>query len=353
MKWSFRLARIAGIDVRVHATFFLLLAWFGFSYYEAGGYGAMLAGLMFIVLLFGCVLLHEFGHAMAARAYGINTPDITLLPIGGLARLERMPDKPSQELVVALAGPAVNVVIALGLFLVLGRSFNFGDIQDAGGGDVLAKLLAINVFLVVFNMLPAFPMDGGRVLRALLATRIKHAQATRIAAVVGQTMAVLFAIWGFFEGNPFLIFIAVFVFMGAQGEASFAAYKEIVDETKVASIMHPPEAVLSTGMTVSEAVQVAMRGRGSVLPVVDGSMHLVGVVAASDLGQALRDFPAGVIAPLVHRNAGVFRAADSLAGILGPLQASAQEAFPVVNDAGQLVGILTREDVVDSLQARR
>ncbi len=353
MKWSFRLARIAGIDVRVHATFFLLLAWVGFSYHEAGGSGAMLAGLLFIILLFGCVLLHEFGHAMAARAYGINTPDITLLPIGGLARLERMPDKPSQELVVALAGPAVNVVIALALFLVLGRFFNVGDIQDAETGNVLAKLLAINVFLIVFNMLPAFPMDGGRVLRALLATRLKHAQATRIAAGVGQTMAVLFAIWGFFEGNPFLVFIAVFVFMGAQAEASFAAYKEVVDETTVATIMRPASAVLRMGMTVSEAVQVAMGAPGTVLPVVDASMRFVGVVSAADLGRALSGSPSGGIALLVHQNAEALHAAGSLAGALTRLQSSAQEAFPVVNDAGQLVGILTREDVVKSLQAPR
>jgi Zn-dependent protease len=236
VKWSFQLMRIAGIDVRVHATFFLLLAWFGTVYFLEGGYGAMVIGLSFIILLFACVVLHEFGHALAARAYGINTPDITLLPIGGIARLERMPDKPWQELVVALAGPAVNVVIAFGLYIVIGRFFGLGDLEELaeGRGNLLTQLLAINVILVVFNLLPAFPMDGGRVLRALLATRLSHARATRIAAAVGQTVAVLFGLLGLFGGNPFLLFIAVFVFFGARAEANFATFKETAEGTRVA-----------------------------------------------------------------------------------------------------------------------
>lgn len=347
MKWSFQLARIAGIDVRVHATFFLLLAWFGFIYYESGGVGAMLSGLLFILLLFVCVLLHEFGHAMAARVFGINTPDITLLPIGGVARLERMPEKPSQELFVALAGPAVNVVIALGLVIVLGRVFSPSDFDAMAEGraNLLVSLLTINVTLVIFNLLPAFPMDGGRVLRALLAMRLKHAKATRIAAVVGQGVAVVFALLGVFGGNPFLIFIAVFVFLGARAEAGFAIVKEVVDETRVAAVMRPADAVLPDRMTVSEAVGVAMAARLGLVPVVDASMRLVGVVATSALAAALPAGASAGIAPFVSSRADSIAASASLAEAIGVFRRSTADPLYVVNDSFQLVGVLSRSDV--------
>ncbi|MDQ3626043.1 MAG: site-2 protease family protein, partial [Verrucomicrobiota bacterium] len=168
MSWSIPIFRVAGILVRIHVTFLLLLAWLGFMYYSQGGSAVAAARVFFILLLFGCVLLHEFGHAIAAKGFGINTPDITLLPIGGVARLERMPEKPSQELIVALAGPAVNVVIALGLFAVVGFR-GVTEVMSGQPAGMLTQLMGINVLLVLFNLLPAFPMDGGRVLRALLA----------------------------------------------------------------------------------------------------------------------------------------------------------------------------------------
>ena len=352
MKWSFHLARIAGIDVRIHATFFLLLAWFGVIYYAEGGPAALFAGLSFIILLFVCVILHEFGHALAARAYGINTPDITLLPIGGIARLERMPDKPWQELVVALAGPAVNVVIAFGLYVVIGRFFGLGDLAQlaSGGGNLLTHLLAINVILVVFNLLPAFPMDGGRVLRSLLAMRMKHARATQIAAVVGQGVAVLFGLLGLFGGSPFLLFIAVFVFFGARAEASYAVYKEHAEETRVAALMHPMGPVLAPGMSIAEASGLAMAaGHRGVLPVADATLRLVGLVPAAALANALRWDPAAKIDPLVRRDFDVIPSDASLAAAAGLAGASAQEHFPVVNAAGQLVGWVGRGDLAEAL----
>lgn len=353
MKWSFPVARIAGIDVRIHATFLVLLVWFGFVYFAEGGYAAMFTGLTFIILLFLCVILHEFGHALAARAYGINTPDITLLPIGGIARLERMPDKPWQELVVALAGPAVNVVIAFGLYVVIGRFFGLGDLEELaeGRGNLLTQLLAINVILVVFNLLPAFPMDGGRVLRALLATRLSHGRATRIAATVGQIVAVLFGLLGLFGGNPFLLFIAVFVFFGARAEASFATFKETAEGTHVAAVMHPPGPVLMTGMTVSGAVQAAMQGHEGLLPVADPSLHLVGVIPADLLARALRWDPTAKIDQLVRHDFAVIVADASLSQAIGVMRESSQTVFPVVNTGGQLVGMLKREDLERALAA--
>ena len=185
MRWSWRVGRIADIDVYVHSTFLLLLGWVLLQHYLAHGDPAeAIGGLAFILALFGIVVLHELGHALAARRYGIRTRDITLLPIGGVARLERMPEDPRQELVVALAGPAVNVALAAGLFLALalGRGpAPVGEVAHVGGG-VLDQLLWVNVSLAVFNLLPAFPMDGGRVLRAVLALRLDYVRATQIAA---------------------------------------------------------------------------------------------------------------------------------------------------------------------------
>ncbi len=356
MTWSFQLARIAGIDVRVHFTFFLLLAWFGFIYYSSGGLSALVIGLSFIILLFVCVVLHEFGHALAARAYGINTPDITLLPIGGVARLERMPDNPWQELVVALAGPAVNVVIAFALFLVLGRFVEAEDMEElaSGRGNLLVKLLVINVVLVIFNLLPAFPMDGGRVLRALLATRLKYDRATRIAAGIGQVVAVLFGLLGVYGGNPFLILIAVFVFFGARAESSFATYKVAVEETRVASIMQPMGAVLTPGMTVGLAARAAMvGGHAGLLPVVDSTLRLLAVVPADELADALRGDVGVSIESLARHDFEVITAEASLMEALVTARTSTQQVFPVVNSAGELVGMLGRDDLRRALPGAR
>jgi Zn-dependent protease len=221
MKNSWKLGKIAGIDVHIHWTFFLLPAFVALSTLASGGgFAAATAGVLLVSAVFGCVVLHELGHALAARRYGIGTHDITLLPIGGVARLERIPEKPSQEIAVALAGPAVNVVIAALLWLGLA---GLGGMTAwlpalAIGGSFVAQLLWINIVLVAFNLLPAFPMDGGRVLRALLATRLPRVRATRIAATVAQVFAVGFGVLGLF-GNPMLILIAVFVFMAARAEA--------------------------------------------------------------------------------------------------------------------------------------
>jgi len=227
MRNSLRLGTLFDIPVYLHWTFFLLLAFVAFSRAFVAGAGAALGGVLFVSAIFGCVVLHEFGHALAARRYGIRTRDVTLLPIGGVARLERMPDDPRHELVVALAGPAVNVAIAglLGAWLFV-----------TGGGTFTAQLLSVNLALVVFNMLPAFPMDGGRVLRALMARRMSYVHATDLAATIGRGMAVVFGIAGVFL-NPMLILIAIFVWTGAGQEArmvrqraAFAGWRGWLDD---------------------------------------------------------------------------------------------------------------------------
>ena len=224
MRSSLRKLRLGapfGIPVYLHWTFLALLGFVAISQTIASGsLAAAFGGVLFVSVIFACVVLHEFGHALAARRYGIGTRDVTLLPIGGVARLERMPEDPRQELVVALAGPAVNVAIAglLGIWLFL-TGFATADGLSLTGGSFAARLLSVNLALVAFNMLPAFPMDGGRVLRALLAQRTSYVQATDLAATIGRGMAVLFGIAGLLW-NPMLILIALFVWFGAGQEAA-------------------------------------------------------------------------------------------------------------------------------------
>src|SRR5438094_5182296 len=224
MSWSIPILRIAGIQLRIHITFLLLIGWLAL-----GSAGAV----VFVLLLFLCVVLHEFGHALAAKGYGINTPDITLLPIGGVARLERIPEEPKQELVIAAAGPAVTAIIALSLFVVIASRGGTDLPASMLSGDLIVSLFKINVWLLLFNLIPAFPMDGGRVLRALLATRLSYARATQVAATVGQAFAFFFGIIGLFgvpgiyNPNPFLIFIAFFVYIGASQEAALAQMRDV------------------------------------------------------------------------------------------------------------------------------
>jgi Zn-dependent protease len=226
MRWSLKVASISGIEVRIHLTFLLFLAWIWVSYYRVAGLAGAVQGVLFVLALFACVLLHEFGHAFAARGFGIATPDITLLPIGGVARLSRIPDEPWQEFVVAIAGPLVNVVIAGALIFVVHRSAELQQLEylENPRVELLSRLASVNVMLVLFNLIPAFPMDGGRILRALLAMTMPYARATQIAAWIGQGLAVVFGIYGLF-GNPLLIFIAFFIFAGAQQEARMARAK--------------------------------------------------------------------------------------------------------------------------------
>lgn len=227
MTWSIKIGEIRGTSVRIHLTFLFLLAWIWLVNYRAGGTAAAWQGVIFILLIFLCVLLHEFGHVFAARQFGVRTPDITLLPIGGVARLERMPERPMEELIVA-AGPLVNVVIAALLLVYLGHAIDpeiLDDLEKPQLG-LAARLASVNIFLVLFNLIPAFPMDGGRVLRALLAMRLGFGRATQIAASIGQGLAIVFGFAGLFY-NPLLIFIAIFVYLAATSEAQATQIREV------------------------------------------------------------------------------------------------------------------------------
>jgi stage IV sporulation protein FB len=290
MSWSFPIGTVKGTVIRIHLTFLLFLVWIGVSHYAQGGQRAAVEGVLFISLLFACVLLHEFGHVFAARRYGVQTPDITLLPIGGVARLERIPEKPAEELVVALAGPAVNVVIAALLFLALGGLPAMGDGTQVHnpGVDLLGRLAWVNISLVVFNLIPAFPMDGGRVLRAVLAYRLGYARGTRIAAGIGQAVAFALGLLGLF-GNPLLIFIALFVYMGAAAEASAAQMREASRGMIASDAAETRFEGLPSNATVEDAVERLLSTSQHDFPVVDGSGRLRGVVTRDDLAELAVD----------------------------------------------------------------
>ncbi len=260
MSWSLNIGSVAGTAVRIHVTFLLLLAWIFGVNYVSGGPQAAWNGLLFIVLLFLCVLLHEFGHIFAARGFGIRTPDVILLPIGGVSRLERIPEEPRQEFLIAVAGPAVNVVIAFLLILIGGANFSAEHLSALENGSVsmIDRLAAVNLFLALFNLIPAFPMDGGRVLRALLASRLGYVRATEIAAVIGQGVAFVLGFLGLF-GNPLLIFIAIFVYLAASAEAHLVATRAMSHGVPVTAAMLTQFATLTPDEHVDIAVETLLR----------------------------------------------------------------------------------------------
>jgi Zn-dependent protease/CBS domain-containing protein len=347
MLWSIPVATIAGTVVRVHVTFLLFLVWIGGSYWRMGGREAAIEGVLFIVLLFACVLAHEFGHVFAARRYGIKTPDVTLWPIGGVASLERIPEKPSEELVVALAGPAVNVVIALVLILILGTSVDSAAMTELENprANMLARLAAANIFLVVFNLIPAFPMDGGRVLRALLAMRRPHAEATRIAGRIGQGAAFVFALVGLFT-NPMLIVIALFVYLAATAETQHVAFRDGTKGLAVREAMMSRVETLSPTATLDDAVNCLIRTSQKEFPVVDGSGRPRGLLTRDALIPALRDGgPAGPVLDIMARDIPSIRSGQPLEEAMATLNRAKAPALFVLGDDDRLVGLLTRETV--------
>lgn len=354
MRWSIDIARIAGITVRLHATFVLLLLWIGIGHFIEGGWPAALQGLAFIVAIFGSVLLHEFGHALAARRYGIATPDITLLPIGGVARLERLPERPREEFVVALAGPLVNVaivaVLLVGAFLT-GRS-GFLARFALIGGDFFAQLLFVNVWLVLFNFVPAFPMDGGRILRALLASRLGFARATNIAASIGQAFAFLFVLLGFFF-NPMLIFIGLFVYMGAAGEASSAQLRDFARSFPVSAVMLTDVRALYEDTRLGDAVEAMLRGTQREFPIVDQDSRVQGMLCREDVIRALQHHgPHVPVAQVMQARLPLLHGSDMLHRVFPLMQAGKHSALAVVDYEGILVGLLTRDGLAEVMMVQ-
>jgi len=354
MGWSLNIGSVAGTAIRIHVTFLLFLAWiFGVSY-VAGGAQAAWNGLLFIVLLFLCVLLHEFGHIFTARRFGVMTPDVILLPIGGVARLERIPEKPSEEFLIAIAGPAVNVAIAAALVLV-GANLDlshFGAIESNKVG--LAERLAIvNLFLALFNLIPAFPMDGGRVLRALLATRFGYVRATEIAASVGQAVAFLLGFIGLF-GDPLLIFIAVFVYLAAASEAHLVAIRAISQGVPVTAAMMTEFVTLTPDEHVDAAVETLLRTSQSEFPIVDGLGRPVGLLERNDLIRALKERgPDAKVGDVMRHEMLTLGHRHCLDEAFRLLQQKSAPAVGIVDAAQRLVGLVTSATVGEMLMVHR
>ncbi len=348
MAWSFPIARIAGTVVKVHVTFLLLLAVF----LVAGG----VAAVVMILAIFACVLAHEFGHVAMARRFGVRTPDVILLPIGGLARLERMPEEPRQELLIALAGPAVTLALAAIFYAILragGAAPPLLPSLRVAGNSVLEDLYRINVLLLLFNLIPAFPMDGGRVLRALLAARQGLARATRIAASVGQMLAFALGFAALMTGNMLLLLIAFFVFLGAGAEAAAVETRAAGRGLTVRDMMVTDFRTLPAWATLRDAAELLVASDQREFPVVDNTGAVEGILTRDDLVKGLSQKGADALArsalqaPSPPVSAGLpFDAALAL------LQASGRSALPVIEN-GRLIGMLTKDNITDLVLVRR
>lgn len=348
MKWSWKLGRFAGIDVYLHTTFIVFLVWIAVMHWMAGQTpAAVVSGVVFMLALFGSVLLHEFGHALTARRYGIGTRDITLLPIGGVSRMERIPDVPAQELAVALAGPAVNVAIAVALFgfLFVTKSWvPLGELSLTHGSLVERALLA-NISLLFFNLLPAFPMDGGRALRALLALRMKYSEATRIAAGVGQAFAVIFGLVGLLV-NPVLVLIALFVWIGASQEASATLMKLSFTGVSVREAMITDFESLREDDCLGRAVELVVRGSQADFPVLDEN-RVTGLLTRTALISALAahgsEFRVG---DAMRRDFNTAESSEPLEAVFLRMTQAQDQTIPVIQ-SGRLAGLLTSDNIAE------
>ncbi len=353
MPWSITVGRFGDTAVKIHITFVLFLAWIAFSAWANEGVEAALDSTVFIVLLFLCVVLHEFGHILAARRYGIRSPEVTLLPIGGVASMPRLPSDPRQELVVALAGPAVNLIIAAALAAALGslRPLDFEQIENPHL-SLIGRLAAANLFLAVFNLIPAFPMDGGRVLHALLAMRIGGPLATEVAAKVGQAFAIGLGFLGLF-GNPLLIFIAVFIYIVAAGEARMSAAQQALKGLTVGEAMETRFTPIFIDATLDQAVDALLAAAQNEFPVVDAFRKPIGLLTREDIlaavGKHGRDEPASVV---MRVGVDSVRPKTPVESVFERLQDPKAAALYVTDADGAIVGLLTRQALAEVVLIR-
>jgi Zn-dependent protease len=353
MRWSLTIGRFGGTAVKIHVTFLLLLAWIGFSAWQQGGPAAARDSLVFIILIFVCVVLHEFGHILVARRYGIQAPEITLLPIGGVASLQALPQKPSQEFAIAIAGPAVNFVIAIVLLLLVGQ-FNSADLArlDDLQVSLTARLADANLFLAIFNLIPAFPMDGGRVLRALLAMKLGRPRATRIAASVGQAFAFGLGFLGLF-GNPLLIFIAIFVYVAAAGEAQMTAIHESARGLSIGQAMETRFASLPADARLADAVDALLATAQHEFPVVDAFNKPIGLVTREDIFAALKDQDRdAAVAGFMRAPIETLRAEAPLDATVDQFLQQEAPAVCVVDRDGVLAGVLGRQNLAEMMMIK-
>ena len=352
MVWSFSIGRIGGTAVRIHVTLLLLLAWIWLDSYFAGGLTVASQTLVFVTFVFGCVIAHEFGHVLVARLFGVDTPDITLYPFGGIARLNTMPQEPRQEFLISIAGPVVNVVITVALLLFAGAAVSFPALAATpdGSTSLVTRLATANAVLAAFNLIPAFPMDGGRLLRAALAMRLDFERATRIAATAGHFIALVFAVAGLFV-SPMLIIIAIFIYFAATAEMQATAVRAFSSDMPVVRAMITEFATLSSRATVADAIETLLRTSQKVIPVIDEAGKLAGAVEIGDVLRALHDGESRQkpIADFMNKDIPTLRQATKLAEAFRLLQEKMTSAVAIVDDASSLIGLVTLETMSEML----
>jgi len=351
MSWSLNIGRVAGTVVRVHLTFLLFLAWIFASSYASSGPAAAWDTLIFVVLLFLCVLLHEFGHIFTARAFNVTTPYVTLLPIGGVAQLERIPEEPWEEFLIAIAGPLVNVAITLILVFIFGAELkaSAASAVDNMAIPLVNRLAAVNLFLALFNLIPAFPMDGGRVLRALLATHFGYVRATSIAASIGQFVAFALGFIGLMM-NPILIFIAIFVYLAASSEAHMVALRAVTRGVPVSHAMMTHFETLSPDGHLDGAVQTLLQTGQGEFPVVDGASKPVGVLDRAALIRALKTLgPDARVADAMSVDFPAISHRMTLEQAFKLMQEKSAPAVAVTDAFGKLTGLITGETIAEMM----
>jgi Zn-dependent protease len=369
MKWSYTVARIAGTEVKVHVTFLLLLGLIAYDVWASAGLAQAVGYTLFFVAFFLCILLHEFGHITMARRFGVRTPDVILLPIGGVARLERIPEAPRQRHEQLLAGPAVTVAIILVLFLAAlatgepasailaagvatGRAIFLGD-PFPTQVPFLVHLLVVNATVLGFNLIPAFPLDGGRVFRALLARSLGLARATRIAGAVGQMFALGLGVLGFLWSQPIMLLVAFFIFLGAGSEASAVATRLAGQGLNVSHMMVTDFRTIPVHASLQQAVDLLLAGEQREFPVVDNLGRTEGILTRDNLIRGLsRLGPEGTVSEAMTTAAPTVPPTLGFQEALDRLRASGLPALPVVDAGGTLVGLLTRDNITDLLLVR-
>lgn len=354
MRWSFGIGTVKGTVVRIHWTFVIFLGWIVLAAYAANGPQAAFSSGLFFVLLFGSVLLHEFGHIFTARKFGVRTPDVVLLPIGGVSQMERIPEKPSQELLISLAGPAVNVVIGGAIVLALGGLPQHPDMNMTNLGKHLWTHLAFTNFaLAAFNLLPAFPMDGGRALRALLAWRLGYSRGTRAAAITGQVFAVLFGLLGIASGNLILALIALFVWFAAGSESSAAQLRAASAGASVADVMITKFETLAADAPIEAAAQALIHSAQRKFLVTGPTGQVEGLVTRELVAGALREGRVEArVSDIMKRDVPVVSPRHTADHAIELLQAGAP-ALAAIDESGRLVGMLTLENVLELLLLTR
>ena len=355
MKWSLQLGRYFGIPVSIHWTFIFILMYVAWQGFKSGlNNQEVMINLLLILAVFLCVLLHEFGHALMAKRFGIKTHSIVLLPIGGIASLEKMPDEPKKELLVALAGPMVNFVIVLILYPFVDFAA-FSDPEQASyffSGELkafLGALFMVNLILALFNLLPAFPMDGGRVLRALLGFSMPTHRATLIAARVGQVMAIGFVIIGLYS-NPFLILIGAFIFIGARAESEMKTNQFMMTGFKVRDIMLTEYITLDVKDNIGKAVEVLLQTQSSDFLIMDGE-QFAGVLSRNDLIKTLHEKGKEEPIQSAVSESAVLSPEDTVEKVYMLAHQSPARMWPVMEN-GKLIGALDYENIMEFVMVR-